>query len=498
MANAVRTAPDPSAEAAETTPHPRRPTLDDVWAFLPVAIPMLVSLASRMVAVDLAYHVRVGEGILAGGGIPRVNTLSFVNEGAAWLDQQWLAQVFIAIAHRGGFATVALLRACLIGGSFGLIYLSCRAKGASPRASSLLSLSGFIVCLQALAMRPQLLAFFLFSASLWILSTRHTHPRRCWALVGIAVVWANVHGSFFLLPLLCALAAGEDLIGGHPGWRRMARFAVGCAVATLVNPFGAGVWSYVVELSTNPVIRQTITEWAPMSVSTFAGTAFFLTAALIAGWLARREGVVPWPALLWLGTFFVLALPARRGVLWWSLVAPVVVAGLLDLRRGTRTMHTGTRWMNLTVIALLGATVLAFLPWSRGLRSTDLLAEAPVGLTAAAREHLPHGANVLTPQAWGSWFEFDAPEQQVFLDARVELQPQAAWDDYNAVRTARGDWGAILDRWSVDAVVVDARPGWEELEDALAGSSEWCLATSDVAGSLFIRDDAVDGRCIAS
>ena len=51
---------------------PRRPTLDDVWAFLPVAIPMLVSLASRMVAVDLAYHVRVGEGILAGGGIPRV------------------------------------------------------------------------------------------------------------------------------------------------------------------------------------------------------------------------------------------------------------------------------------------------------------------------------------------------------------------------------------------------------------------------------------------
>ena len=40
-------------------------------------------------------------------------------------------------------------------------------------------------------MRPQLLAFFLFSASLWILSTRHTHPRRCWALVGIAVVWAN-------------------------------------------------------------------------------------------------------------------------------------------------------------------------------------------------------------------------------------------------------------------------------------------------------------------
>ena len=33
-------------------------------------------------------------------------------------------------------------------------------------------------------------------------------------------------------------------------------------------------------------------------------------------------------ALLWLATFFVLALPALRGVVWWGLVFPVVVAGL--------------------------------------------------------------------------------------------------------------------------------------------------------------------------
>jgi hypothetical protein len=42
----------------------RRLTLDRVWALLPILVPALVSMMSRMVAIDLAYHVRAGELIL--------------------------------------------------------------------------------------------------------------------------------------------------------------------------------------------------------------------------------------------------------------------------------------------------------------------------------------------------------------------------------------------------------------------------------------------------
>ncbi len=92
---------------------PRWPTLDHVWAALPVVIPMVVSLATRMVAIDLAYHVRAGEQVLARHD-PGAETWTFTVAGTPWLDQQWGAQALLASAHRvGGFAAIAVLRAGL-------------------------------------------------------------------------------------------------------------------------------------------------------------------------------------------------------------------------------------------------------------------------------------------------------------------------------------------------------------------------------------------------
>ena len=215
----------------------------------------MVSLATRMVAIDLAYHVRAGEQVLR-GTIPRADTWTFTVAGTPWLDQQWGAQALLRFgpSRRRVRDASPLLRAGLIGLTFALVYLACRAKGASPRTSSLLSLGGFVVCLQTLAMRPQLFAVVLFAASLWILAGRHAHPARLWALPVLTIVWANVHGSFVFAPLLVGLALVEDLIVRDPRRKRLALVRrADCAIATLVNPFGVGVWVYVKDLSTNPV-----------------------------------------------------------------------------------------------------------------------------------------------------------------------------------------------------------------------------------------------------
>ena len=51
--------------------------VDRAWALLPVVVPFLVTLTATMGAVDLAYQIRVGEGILASGALPRVDTFTF-------------------------------------------------------------------------------------------------------------------------------------------------------------------------------------------------------------------------------------------------------------------------------------------------------------------------------------------------------------------------------------------------------------------------------------
>ncbi len=465
-----------------------------MWAIVSVLVPVLVTLLSRMVVIDLAYHIRAGELILTGRSIPATDTFTFTMAGASWLDQQWGAQLIMAAVNRaGGFASISLLRASLIGITFGLVYRTCRVVGAPPRIASLLSLGGFVLSLQTLAMRPQLFAVPLFAGELLILTQRTEHPRRLWAIPALTIAWTNMHGSFVLAPVLIGLALLQDLQRKDRGnVRRLALVGIATLLATLASPFGPAAWSYVVSLSTNPIIRTTITEWQPIDLSSFTGVAFFGSAAAIAGWLAIRGRPTPWPWLVWLGVFFFLTLPAARGVIWWGLVAPMVVAALLTpgpeevrTRSEAGTGRGGSHVLDLTVVTTLVLVTLAAVPLWRPGPQSRLLSEAPQGLVAAVANAVPARTRLAVPQPWASWFEYALPSMPVMVDPRIELFPQAVWDDYNELRGAGDRWREVLDRWEVGAVVLDTRD-WS-LVDVIDRDPGWRLAYRDADGVLYVR-----------
>ena len=465
-------------------------SIDGVWASLPVLVPALVTLMSTMLTIDLAYHVRAGDLIIATHSIPRVDTFTFTMAGRPWLDQQWGAQLLMASVHRaGGWAGLSVLRAILIGASFGMIYRACRVRGAAPMAASLLALGGFVVSLQALAMRPQLFAVPLFAGTLLVLAERHAHPRRLWLIPLMAVAWANLHGSFVMVPALVGLACLEDLgRRDREGAKRLVVVGLCALGATLVNPFGFHVWTYALALSTNPVVRTSVSEWAPITLSSFAGATFFLTAAACAGWLALRGERTPWPDLVWLGAFFFLTLPAARGVIWWGLVAPVVMAGLLPSRARAdraRPARSGSALMDLAVVGALVLAIVAAVVHVHDAPPVTLLGEAPQGLVTAVQAHVPAGDRLVVPEPWGSWFEYALPTTPVFVDPRIELFPTAIWEDYTTLRVARDGWQEVLDRWKVDAIVVDTRD-WK-LAGLLKADAGWRLAYTDAQGQLYVR-----------
>ena len=107
----------------------------------------------------------------------------------------------------------------------------------------------------ALALRPQLIGMALFAVVLLLVVDRRAHPRRLWLVPVIVAVWANMHGSFFLGPVVLGLAWLEDLARPRsPGARRVLAVAAISAAAACVNPFGPAVWGYAVGLSTNPLV----------------------------------------------------------------------------------------------------------------------------------------------------------------------------------------------------------------------------------------------------
>ena len=459
-------------------------TLETIWVAVGVFLPAILSLGGTIPTVDLAYHLRAGEHLLRTGEILQTDTFTFTAAGRPWLNQQWGAQALLALLFRvGGFATLAFARAVVMAAIAWLLFLACRARGAGRRSAGVLTAVALCLSLPTLGVRPQLFGLVLFALALWIPLTRVEHPRRLWLLPLVAVIWANVHGSFLFLPVILALTLVDSRARRLGDDGRLLLVGGLSLVATLVNPYGIGVWTYLVGLTTNPIVRTWITEWRPLTIRDLYGIVFFSSALLIIGYLARRAHPIAWVDLLWLLVFFLAALAAARSLAWWAFVAPVVMAGMLPRPRPERAHPPGSPRLNAAILASLAIVALLLLPWYRDVRLTP----APQGLVRSVAAATQPGDRLFVIQPFGSWFEFALPDRPLFVDSRIEIFAQATWLQYGAVVSGRADWASILDRWQVEGVVTQEDT---PLVRFLRVAGGWRLVDRDEDGFVFVRDRA--------
>lgn len=473
-------------------------SLPRLWAFLAVALPALGALIASLPSVDLAYHLRAGGEILDTGTIPSVDNWTFTAAGASWTDQQWGAQVILAAVYRiGGWTGLVLVRAVLVAVVFGCILEIGRRRGLGLRLSAWLALAAFIVSAAALGLRPQLFGMALFAVVLLLVMDRRANPRGLWAIPVIVLVWANVHGSFFLAPLALGLAWLEDVYDRVERPHLPLLVAVVGVAAACVTPFGPAVWAYAVGLSINPEVTRRITEWQPTSVRDVPGSLFFASAFAVVVLIARRGRPTPWPTLAWLSVFFLIGVYAARGIAWWPLGAAAAMAGILtsDAGEGRAPVQPAGprlgRWLNAVVagaVVLAGVALLpAWRPVDPGLGAPQgVVADAPSGITAALRDLARPGDRLLNPQPWGSWFEFAVPETLVAIDSRIELFPVLVWDAYDRVTTGSEGWETQLATWKVTMAVVTAA---DQASLGRLNSIGWKAVYVDPEGSILVAPD---------
>jgi hypothetical protein len=444
-------------------------------------------------SVDLAYQLRAGADMLASHRLADVDTFTFTVAGRPWLNQQWGAQVILAGLYRAsGWGGLAVTRGVLLGAVLAFVYLACRAEGASARTSGLLTLAGWLVGSELLTqLRPQELALVLFAACVWALSTRHDHPGRIWFVPASVLLWVNLHGSFPLALLLLLFAWLEDR-HARPRTARRLLVAMALAVgASFANPFGVRVFAYLVDLSSHPIVAKQVAEWDSPSIHSLTGLLFFASVLAVVGLLARRGGAVSWVRLVELGAFALIGLFAVRGVVWWSIAAPMLVAGVLARsKEPTDTAANERSWMNAVIAAGVVILLAVSLPVGRGIDGASgapaVVSLAPERLIAAARGAVPPGTRAFVSQVYASWSEFSAPELPVAVDPRVEIFPESVWDDYFVVTTGREGWPSVLDRWNVGVLLL--QPGQADGLLAVIGSNtDWHLILRTDDGSVYVR-----------
>jgi hypothetical protein len=231
-----------------------------LWSFLALLV------TTTLADADLWGHLRFGLDILGSKSLHTTDPYSFTSD-REWINHEWLSEVLTAIGYRAfGTLGLGLLKVTMIAIVVGVLLSIARRERVSPLARDLfVGLALFVTYSRTQVIRPQLFSVALFFIILRLLD--QVDRGRLKALAWIPVcfaVWANLHGAWIVgLGALAMWLAGDAY--QHKSLRRaLIQAGVGLAsvLATLVNPYGIGLWQFVAE-TVRPA-RPDITDWKPL------------------------------------------------------------------------------------------------------------------------------------------------------------------------------------------------------------------------------------------
>ncbi len=429
---------------------------------------------------DTYSHIAAGGWMLDHHAILRSDPFSATRAGAPWVAHEWLAEILLAGAWRGaGWAGVVALTAAAAGAAFWQMGRHLGRWLPWQAVLCLLVLAAACVAPGLLA-RPHILALPALEA--WVaglLMARAAGRAPPWWLLGVMVVWANLHGGFIIGLALVVPLAAEALVEAPAQWRavglRWGAFLAAAVAASLATPHGLAGLTLGFRMAGMAGLSH-VSEWQPADFSTLTVLELLILIGLYMG-LGRGARLPPLRLAIVLGLLH-LALQHARHLMLIGMIVPLLVAGPLGAallaEAGGGRPAAGARWRRgvpaagLAVAALMLAARLA-VPVVRVDGPT-----API----AALAHVPAALRaepVLNDYAFGGYLIFEGVRP--YIDARAELYGPEALAAYAAL--VRPDRGVL------QAALHDGRIGWTMLAvgnpaagemDSLPG---WCRLYAD-------------------
>jgi len=505
----------PARAAARRLP---LPGLEQLWAILSLTlIGVFLSLVPTL-PHDFWWHLKAGQ-IVAEQGIPSTNMFAWtLPADAPYVYATWLGEwLFYMLYLLGGLPATVLARNLLGLAGFTLVAIEARRRSGSWRLAALAALLAAAMTINNFTTRTQNWSWVPFGLYILILGAYtdgQAGLRALLALPPIMAFWVNAHGAFVLgLALIALVAAGETLrrLLGQPRalpWARLRLlYVAGLATlaATLLNPLGPGIFSYVAKLLTDPPSQGLVVEWQPPTIHSLAGVFFFasILALLAVFALGRRRPTIT--GLLLIGAFLWLAWGGQRYVVWYGMLAMPMLAQCLAAPRpafaGSRPPAARLALPStLLSLLLLAMVVVVQPPFKAGLAlpqpyknlfadvpgAPELFsADTPVAAAAYLRSH--PGGRLFNEMGYGSYLDWALyPAMQVFIDPRIELYPPALWQDYVAIGEARDYNTLLVGKYGVTRVLLD-RQIQPRLAANLAADSGWQREYADGRSEIYRR-----------
>ena len=453
---------------------------------------------------DLGWHLKYGEYFFKTGHILRDNIFSTMMADYKWVNHSW-AQDLIAyqVFDKFGFFGITILGSLVV--TFTFLFLAKAFKLSFWDKVFLFPIVAFLVSnVNVVSFRTQLTSYLFTAILFYIISLYEKNPKRLYFTIPLFFLWANFHGGFILglalllgyigIKKLLALWENRNLKLIISNSRIEVVSLMGIFVATLINPFGVGVYFEALGHFGSPWLKY-IAEWSPFSnlSSQWWNLIIFVNLYLVGVMILIATGKLRerLPIALLILLFIFLSYFERRYA--WSMyyVSFPILFGISDFFKPNSRQNQILAAFIFTLILLVYVinsksplNQYLNMDWNRYCQSSITLC-SPRTLEFIRKNNLT--VNLSTPYSWGGWMIWNYPDVKPSIDGRMHLwEDEKGYSAFAEYYTNVQDWESIDKSKYNNVLVLKQKPMFKRLK-TLTAEGKWRFVYEDNVSAVFIR-----------
>lgn|GEM_PF-1779276 len=452
--------------------------------------------------LDLWWHMRLGEQMLATQSLVDADPFSFTQAGTAWA---WKDIGFALLTHwlwnLGGPAAIVVFKAAAFVGLGALLWRLLRHGRSFPPSLAIVAV--------ALAMdgtayrfteRAASLSLVILVAVLVLIEGDRQGRRGLYWAIGLTVLNANVHRGVLVVPIVVGAYAVAGFVEARlhrethasQRWARNIAIAAACGLACLATPFTTALFS----TSQNLMGEHTamLTEWAPVSLElmwALTPSSILLVGLVAIAGLVLAVRVRPLPVwdLLLCAMALTLGLASMRHLPYLALLGIGPIALAVATWVGWTRRVGGLLAIAVSAGVLASAVSKPLAPPSLGLAPAHY-PERGVGFVKELEPPLRIEGPMLNEFGYGGYLVFHLwPEYPVYIDGRTDLvYPPEHVQAYVEALADPKAFAREVQRHDLQWVFVDNAPhaGARAFLDA---DPAWVLVHASRRALIYVRAD---------
>ena len=468
---------------------------------------------------DIFWQLKMGEKIWHEHYFPVKDIFSFTAYGDLWTLEEWIpSTIFYVLNHYYGVAVLILFKALLVTLTFSLFFLLFNKLKINLYISFLVFLLAALVNTRGVwVVFPSIFEYLFLVLTIFVIEYFKEANFKYTAifLSLLSLLWANSHGSFFLLTfvIVCYILGSllvDKIKQRYPSYQpvglvlnkvqriRLLIVASISLITPFISPNGYFLFIYPFRISLSKFtgyVGEYQKYWVIWNwdFNDFVhGFTFILIVLLIFLFLISIKKLNPIDLLL-AAVFTGLASIAVRHVAIFALVALFIISKYISVWFGE---YRGYFKRSLTKDLLLILFIVCFsyfykthiAPFGFDLKETGY----PKELAEFVNKHKIAG-NMFNHYNYGGYLIWKMPDYKVFIDGRLEMYLGQVGQDYLVILNGQDGYQNLLDKYRVNFIIAY---NIDPIVGRLVDDQDWRYISSVSQYVLFVKNSTQNQQII--